>query len=59
MNLEKDKPVQKGIPLEEQKEVWLKAWLAVSKKAIGTSSTTTALHWADVCLEEYTKRFER
>jgi hypothetical protein len=56
VNLEKAKPVLKSIPVEERKEVWMKTWLAVAG-AGGTSSTTSAIHWADTCLEEYIERF--
>lgn len=56
MDLEKER--KKDVSLEEQKHVWLSAWLAVAQ-ASNTLKPSTADHWADQCLEGYLKRFDK
>lgn len=44
------------LPIEERKEVWLNAWLALVSTD-GLISAETVSQWADDCLTHYAERF--
>lgn len=54
VNFEKAEPALKSIPLEEQKEVWMRAWTASKMNGYSLGECKRA---ANTCLAQYTETF--
>lgn len=54
VNLEKTEPVLKSIPLEEEKEVWMRAWAAAK---ISNKYNDECQRSANACVKQYTETF--
>ncbi len=54
VNFEKTEPVLKSIPLEEEKEVWMRAWVAAK---ISNKYNDECQRAANTCVKQYTETF--
>ncbi len=54
VNFEKAEPVLKSIPLEEEKEVWMRAWTAAKHSGLSSAQCKIA---ADICVTQYIQTF--